>query len=131
MRTPSVSASYFPLPSISSAMDIVLGANVADTLVVPAMVTVQTPFPPQAPSHPRNTEPGDGVAVSVTVVSAPNGCEHVAPQSMPDGVLVTRPEPVPSFVTVSTRPFGSCTVCCNAGDVAGAKLLSPEYRAVI
>jgi hypothetical protein len=49
------------------------------------------------PDHPENTEPVAGDSVRVTRVPSSNACEHVPPQSIPDGLLVTEPEPDPEF----------------------------------
>jgi hypothetical protein len=54
-----------------------------------------------APLQPVKAEPAAGVAVNVTTVPALNDAEHVAPQVIPAGELVTDPEPEPVFVTVS------------------------------
>ena len=61
----------------------------------------------QAPLQPVNVEPASGVAVTVTAVPDANEAEQVAPQSIPAGELVTVPEPVPAFVTVSEWPVTS------------------------
>jgi hypothetical protein len=64
------------------------------------MLTVQVvDVPLQAPLQPENTEPVVGVAVSVTAVPCANCVEHVEPQLIPAGALVTVPEPEPSRVT--------------------------------
>ncbi len=39
----------------------------------------------------------------VTRVPEPNGAEHVEPQLMPAGLLVTVPLPVPTLVAVSEK----------------------------
>src|SRR6266545_1229276 len=65
------------------------------------MDTVQVPVPLQAPPQPLKLEPVAAVAVSVTTVPCTNCAEHVAPQLIPTGELVTVPEPAPAFVTVS------------------------------
>ena len=39
------------------------------------------------------------MAVSVTTVPASNACEHLGPQSIPAGELVTEPDPDPDFDT--------------------------------
>lgn len=71
--------------------------------------TVQVPVPVQAPPlHPVNTLPDAAAGVSVTLVPDTKFVEQVAPQLMPDGVLVTVPLPVPVFVTDSEN--------CGAGE---------------
>jgi len=64
------------------------------------MVKVHVPVPVQSPLQPANVEPVEGVAVSVTELPSAKGAEHVAPQLMPAGLLVTVPVPVPAFETV-------------------------------
>jgi hypothetical protein len=73
------------------------------------IVTVQVPLPLQAPLQPANVEPALGVGVSVTVVPSVNEAEHVVPQSIAAGELVTVPEPEPPFVRVS-RWLGAWTI---------------------
>src|SRR5664279_173600 len=75
--------------------------NVAVTLCICASVATQVVEPEHAPLHPMNVVPVVDDAVSVTIVLASNSALHVAPQSMPAGVEVTEPTPVPIFVTVN------------------------------
>ena len=75
--------------------------KVAATLVAALTVTVQVPVPEQLPAQPVKTDPAAGFGVRVTAVPALTESEHVAPQFMPAGELVTVPEPVPFFVTDS------------------------------
>ena len=83
--------------------------NVAVTDRSALIVTVQVPVPEQPPPlQPVNAEPAAGVAVSVTTVPSLNDAAQVAPQLIPAGELVTVPEPVPVFVTVSV-----CVICVN------------------
>ena len=78
--------------------------KVAVTAFAPLIVTEHVPVPLQAPLQPaKNEPPAAAVAVRVTVVPCANVAEHVAPQLIPAGVLVTVPEPVPDFVTARTR----------------------------
>ena len=74
--------------------------NVAVTVVFAVSVTVQFPVPVQPlPLQPAKTEPAAGVAIKVTVAPDENLAEHVEPQLMPDGLLVTVPVPVPALFT--------------------------------
>ena len=61
-------------------------------------------LPLQAPDQPVKVDLFAGVAVSVTSVPAAKECEQVVPQSMPTGLDVTRPLPLPIFVTLSVYP---------------------------
>jgi phage tail protein X len=80
-------------------------ANVAVTELAAFIVTVQAPVPVQAPLQPVKVAPAAGVAVSVTAVPAANDAEHVVPQLMPAGVLVTVPGPAPARLTVSAKDW--------------------------
>ena len=75
--------------------------NVAVTLAAAVIVTTHAPLPLHAPLQPSNRDPAAVAAVSVTVVPLAKLAAHVAPQSIPAGVDVTVPAPVPVFVTVS------------------------------
>ena len=63
-------------------------------------VHVDVPEHP-APLQPVNVDPGSGIAVSVTEVSVAKLAVQTQPQSMPVGLLVTAPAPVPVLATVS------------------------------
>ena len=78
------------------------GSNAAVTDFGPSMMSAQPAAPKQAPVQPRKTKPGAGAAESVTVSPTGNVAEHVLPQSIPGGALVT--VPVPSFATASAAP---------------------------
>jgi hypothetical protein len=66
------------------------------------MVTTQVLVPEQPlPDQPANAEPAVAVAVNVTVVPVGKSAEHVPGQLMPEGELVTVPEPAPARVTVN------------------------------
>jgi hypothetical protein len=67
-------------------------------------VTLQVPVPEQPPpDHPVNVECGFGVAISVTCVPWSNRALHVEPHEIPTGELLTDPDPLPAFETVSLR----------------------------
>jgi DMSO/TMAO reductase YedYZ molybdopterin-dependent catalytic subunit len=68
------------------------------------MATVQAPVPVQpSPLHPSKVDPAAGSAVRVTGVPRAKGAVQALPQSMPTGLDVTAPEPLPVFVTDSAR----------------------------
>src|SRR5882724_5991776 len=74
------------------------------TVVATLGVTMQEPVPEQPPPlQPVKVELASGVAVKVTAVPLANGAEHVAPQVMPAGLLVTVPAPAPALLTVSVK----------------------------
>ena len=73
--------------------------NVAVTAVAALMGATHDAGPEQAPLQPAKTEPAAGVAIKVTVAPDENLAEHVEPQLMPDGLLVTVPVPVPALFT--------------------------------
>ena len=74
------------------------------TVVAAESVTVQAPVPVQPPPlQPLKVEPVAGVAVRVTVLPLVKLTEHVVPQVIPAGELVTVPLPVPVLLTVSVR----------------------------
>ena len=75
-------------------------SNVAVTECAASIVTMQVPVPVQPdPVQPVKSEPTSAVAVSVTTAPSPKALEHVAPQSIPAGLEVTEPVPVPVFDT--------------------------------
>ena len=64
------------------------------------IVTTQLPVPEQpSPLQPAKVEPAAAVAVRVTAVFSAKPCEQVTPQSIPAGLLVTVPDPVPALLT--------------------------------
>jgi hypothetical protein len=76
--------------------------NVAVTVVSEPSVSWQVPVPEQPPPDQSvNVEPAAGVAVSVTTVPSLNDAEQLEPQSIPEGELVTDPEPVPDVEIAS------------------------------
>jgi len=85
-------------------------SKVAVTVVSPLNVTTQLVVPEQPPpDQPAKAESEAGVAVSVTWVPAVNACEHVEPQSIPAGLLVTLPE-APARLTVRVWAIGAGVV---------------------
>jgi hypothetical protein len=99
-----------PLPLVDTAsekLDARTGSNRAVTWYTTSSLIsliVQEPDPEQTPLQPANCEPGSALAVNVTgwkpsCLWEGNGKKHVAPQSIPGGLLVTVPEPPPSFET--------------------------------
>ena len=97
-----------------------LSANAASTVVFAEMVKVQLVVLLVHPLLNRvKLEPEAGAAVKVTAVPPANDAEHEAPQSIPAGVEVTVPAPVPDLVTVALK------------DVADGALMSKlEYQTV-
>jgi hypothetical protein len=70
------------------------------------MVTLQVLVPEQSPPHPPKVEPEAGLAVSVTAVPLEKLALQVLPQLIPEGLLVTLPDPVPARVTLSCGEDG-------------------------
>src|SRR5207253_2271241 len=66
-----------------------LRLNVAVTDLAAVIVTEQVPVPTQAPLQPAKVEPAAAAAVRVTTVPLRKLAEHVVPQLMPAGLLVT------------------------------------------
>ena len=89
----------FPRSHSSGSRDIEESAagglelKVALTDFAESMVTLQAPVPLQAPLQPANVEPESGAAVKLTTVPLAKLAEHVVPQEIPEGVLVTVPVP--------------------------------------
>jgi len=104
-----------PVPVLFTVSEKLCSVNVAVTVCAALIVTVHVPVPVQPPPlQPVNVEPAVGVAVNVTAVPLTNGDEHVVPQEMPAGALVTVPDPVPALVTVSVKACSvnvALTVC--------------------
>jgi len=79
--------------------------KVAVTEVGAFIVALQVAAPVQPqPLQPVKVEPAPGAAVSVTTVPGVKEAEHVAPQEIPAGLLVTVPLPAPALETVSVEP---------------------------
>lgn len=84
-----------------------LAVNLALTDSGAFTVTLQVLFLPlQAPDQPEKVDPLAAFAVKVTDVPCGNPCEHVRPQLIPAGALLTRPEPLPLLWTVRSSAGG-------------------------
>ena len=91
----------FPVPALATVRWNVWAANVAVTDFAALIGTVQVvDVVLQAPLQRVKLEPAAGTAVSVTFVPWASVATQVAPQSMPAGLLVTVPLPVPALATV-------------------------------
>src|SRR5687767_7758208 len=72
--------------------------KVAVTVAAAESVTTHVPVPLQPPPlQPVKSESPPGLAVNVTKFDAANDAEQVEPHSMPDGLDVTSPDPVPNL----------------------------------
>lgn len=99
-----------PLPNVltvSTCAVPLLSVKMALTFVAAVTKTVQAPVPEHAPPQPPKVDPLEAAAVSVTWVPWSYEAEQVAPQSMPAGVEVTAPAPLPVLLTVSTSDVRS------------------------
>ena len=85
-------------------------SNRAPTSRAASMVTLHAPAPVQAPDHPAKTDRASGWAVRETTAPWANAAEHVLPQSMPAGLLVTVPEPGPCRDTFRGKVSGGAAV---------------------
>jgi len=110
-----------PVPVLVAVSVKVWRVKVAVTLLFPVMVTVQVDpaaevgvmrdlpfvrlvlaFADDEPSQPVQlvkVEPVAGVGVRVTTVPESKSAVQVDPQSIPEGLLATVPEPLPGLVT--------------------------------
>jgi hypothetical protein len=70
------------------------------------MISTQLPVPEHAPLQPSNTEPAEGVTISVTEVPCVNASEQSEPQLIPPGELEIVPDPVPLVVTAREKVGG-------------------------
>ena len=77
--------------------------NVAVTDCAEFRPMLQALVPEQAPLHPAKLDPAAAVAVNVTVVPLLKFTLQVAGQLIPEGALVTEPEPLPATVTDSWK----------------------------
>src|SRR5947209_7793462 len=69
------------------------GLNSAVTVLSAVIVRVQEAVPEQSPCQPVNTNPRSADAVRTTLVPPAKLVLQVWPQLMPDGLLVTLPDP--------------------------------------
>lgn len=128
----TVPAPVPPFVTVSTKV-VTAGLNVAVTDSAALSVTVHVPVPVHpAPLQPPNVEPEFSAAVSTTWEPLLKFAEHVAPQLIPDGLLVTVPVPVPDFVTVKVNVVG-----LNVADTDSAALIvtvqtpTPEHPAPV
>ena len=90
-----------PAPAVATVRWTGSSANVAVTDFAAFIATVQVAEAPvQAPLQPVKVEPGGGCGRERDARAVGEVAWHVAPQSMPAG-LVTVPLPVPAVATVS------------------------------
>ena len=82
----------------------VIWAKAAVTPCAADIVTVQPPVPLHPPpDQPAKTEPAAACWVRVTTVPCWKFAAHTAPQVIPEGLLVTVPDPAPDFDTVNAK----------------------------
>jgi hypothetical protein len=82
--------------------------KLAVTVTLPVTVSTQVDVPLHPPDQPVNVDPEEGVAVNVTAVWSLKLAVQVDPQLIPEGLLLTAPEP--TLVTVTEN------VCVGVGD---------------
>jgi hypothetical protein len=95
-------------------------SNSAVTVAAALSVTTQVSVPLHAPDQPAKVDPEAAAAVSVTCVPLAKFELHVPGQLMPEGLLVTVPEPEPDGVTVS------CTGAAAWSNVAVTEESTPS-----
>src|SRR5262245_38468436 len=96
-----------PAPGFDTVSGKDICTNVAVTVAAAFIVTVQVPAPVHPPPlQPLKVEPAAAAAVRVTIVPFAYDAEHVLPQLMPVGELVTVPLPAPALETVKVEPVG-------------------------
>src|SRR6185295_8714998 len=92
-----------PEPSFVTVKLTGFNVKVAVTAVADSIGMTQSPVPEHAPDHPANALSSDELAASVTTAAALKFAVHVNPQSIPAGVDMTRPVPVPDRATFSSK----------------------------
>ena len=95
-----------PVPAkltVSNEVGLATVEKVAVALFDASISTTHVPVPEHAPDQPLNVKPEPAVAMRVTLLPEVNVAEHVAPQLIPAGLLVTvlLPAPAPALITVS------------------------------
>lgn len=98
-----------PLPVLFTCKALVLGGglNVAVTVWLPFMTTLQGPVPLHAPPQPAKVDPPVAFAVKVTALPAVKFAVQVSAQLLiPAGELLTVPLPAPDFMTVRVAVLG-------------------------
>src|SRR5262249_59685319 len=89
-----------PVPAFETDSVRCPSKKIAVTDLAPSMTTVQVvPIAEQSPLQAAKVEFAPALAVSVTCVPCANCAEHVEPQSIPPGLLVTVPDPFPTLET--------------------------------
>ena len=108
-----------PAPAFDTVRARDVCTKVAVTVVAAFIVTVQVPVPEQPPPlQPPKVEPVAAAAVRVTIVPFAYDAEHVVPQLMPVGELVTVPLPAPAFETVKVDPVDAPVPVTSLGTVS-------------
>jgi hypothetical protein len=100
--------------------------NVAVTLRSALIATEHAPVPVHAPDQPVNVEPDAGVAVRATVLAELKSAPQVDGQLMPDGELVTVPDPAPDVVTVRWCVVGGVPVTVTAPSGPEGAIVKPS-----
>jgi len=80
--------------------------------------------PLHSSAQPPKTEPGLGCAVRVTTVSLAKFQAQALPQSMPAGLDVTTPEPMPPFATDSMKTMSNRAVTLVAALIVTVHVLA-------
>jgi hypothetical protein len=88
-------------PRVKIKLNVGSELNTAVKEVWVVSVTVQVPVPEHAPPQPTKVEPALGIADRVILLPAVNALAQEEPQSIPPGMLVTMPVPVPDVCTLS------------------------------
>jgi hypothetical protein len=76
-------------------------SNVGVTVVLASSVNRHVPVPVHRPDHPAKVVPASGTGVNTTAVPLGKLVVQLSGQSIPAGLLVTVPAPVPALATVS------------------------------